>query len=211
MKRLTLISLLTLAAATFAPAQNIMHYRVVGRDTVFVETLPASRIVAKGRDWKKNRKLVHNFSKTYPYALEAKRVMAEVDGRIAGEGLKRRKKAQYINSIQGEILDRYEPVIRDMTVSQGKLLIKLIGRETGYTPYEIIDGYKSGMAAGFWQGLAKMFGGDLKKRYDPYGEDALTEELVQKWQRGEFRDFYRSIFGKYPDIPSVPGQSSSKK
>ena len=60
------------------------------------------------------------------------------------------------------------------------------------------------MAAGFWQGIAKFFGGDLKKRYDPEGEDAMTEELVRKWQKGEFPEFYRSIFGQYPKIPVIP-------
>jgi len=204
MKRLSLFISFVLLAAGMADAQEIMHYRVIDGDTVFVETLPAARIVGKSSDWRKHHKLVHNFSKTYPYALEAKRVMDEVDGTIGAQGLRRRKKAQYINSIQADILDKYEPVIKNMTVNQGKLLIKLIGRETGYTPYEIIDGYKSGMAAGFWQGIAKLFGGDLKKSYDPEGEDALVEELVRKWKAGEFKEFYRSIFGKYPEIPTIP-------
>ncbi|MDY6277241.1 MAG: DUF4294 domain-containing protein [Bacteroidales bacterium] len=58
-------------------------------------------------------------------------------------------------------------------------------------------------AAGFWQGVGKIFGADLKKKYDPEGIDKQTEELVQMWQRGEFEGFYYSIFGKLPESPEL--------
>ena len=60
------------------------------------------------------------------------------------------------------------------------------------------------MAAGFWQGLAKMFGTDMKKHYDPTGEDRDIEELIKKWNSGEFPELYYSIFREYPSIPEVP-------
>ena len=61
---------------------------------------------------------------------------------------------------------------------------------------------KSGIAAGFWQGIAKIFGSDLKKPYDPEGEDALTEELVMMWESGDFPMFYFSLF--WQDPPKMP-------
>ena len=60
--------------------------------------------------------------------------------------------------------------MRSLTVSQGALLMKLIDREIGKSSYMIIKDYKNGMAAKFWQGVAKMFGSDLKKPYDPTGD-----------------------------------------
>ena len=204
MKRLAALILFLASTALPSFAQQIMHYRVIEGDTVYVDAIMPARVVAKGKDWRKNRRLVYNFSKTYVYALEARRMVGVVDSKIDQDNLRRRKKTEYINAFQKDILEKYEPVIRNMTVSQGKLLIKLIGRETGLTPYEIVHNYKNGMAAGFWQGIAKFFGGDLKKRYDPEGEDAMTEELVRKWQKGEFPEFYRSIFGQYPKIPVIP-------
>ncbi len=204
MKRLAALILFLASTALPSFAQQIMHYRVIEGDTVYVDAIMPARVVAKGKDWRKNRRLVYNFSKTYVYALEARRMVGVVDSKIDQDNLRRRKKTEYINAVQKDILEKYEPVIRNMTVSQGKLLIKLIGRETGLTPYEIVHNYKNGMAAGFWQGIAKFFGGDLKKRYDPEGEDAMTEELVRKWQKGEFPEFYRSIFGQYPKIPVIP-------
>lgn len=223
MKRMTvkifLVMLLCLTASATArgqegkyimpPAGNFMRYRVIDGDTVYVATLPPAYVYGKGKNWRNYTRLVHNFSKTYPYALEAKRMVAEVDSTIGTDGLRRRSRDKYINTIQKQLLDTYEPVLREMTVTQGKLLIVLIGRETGMTPYEIINGYKSGTAAGFWQGIAKLFGGDLKREYDPQGADMLTEELVQKWHSGQFPEFYRSIFGQYPKVPVIKHDDTS--
>ena len=83
---------------------------------------------------------------------------------------------------------------RKMTISQGKLLLKLIDREIGQSSYSLIRGYKGGAAAGFWQGIAKLFGSDLRKPYDRFGDDKLTEELVQMYQRGSFDYLYYSLF-----------------
>lgn len=210
-----LIAVLVLAAWTCLPASgqgkryvmpasgNFMRYKVIDGDTVYVASINPSYSFAKGREWRSYTKLVHNFSKTYPYAVEAKRMVEVVDSTIENDGLRRRSREKYINSIQNGILEQYEPVIRNMTVSQGKLLIVLIGRETGMTPYDIIHDYKTGAAAGFWQGIAKFFGGDLKRAYDGNGKDKATEELVMKWQNGQFPDFYYSIFGQYPKIPVI--------
>jgi len=194
---------------------NFLEYQVVGQDTVYFDFLTPARVWVrqpkqKGREWRKYYRLVHNFSKVYPYALEAKDIKAEVDKTFAENGLSNRKKDKYINAIQKDLLDRYDPVLRSMTVSQGKVLIKLISRETGLTPYEIIKTYKSSVAAGFWQGIAKMFTGDLKVAFDPSrDEDSAIEELVQIWETDDFAGFYWSIFGEYPKVPVLP--TSKKK
>jgi hypothetical protein len=81
-----------------------------------------------------------------------------------------------------------------MSISQGKLLLKLIDREIGQSSHSIIRSYRGGMAAGFWQGIAKLFGSDLKKPYDKFGEDRQVEELVIMYHRGTFDNLYYSIF-----------------
>lgn len=194
------------------PAEgNYLRYRVEKGDTVYVASIePAVKYAkGKGRDWRKEARLLHNFGKTYPYALEARRLLAEVNSTIEEDNLVRRKREKYINAIQKDLLDRYEPVLRNMTVTQGKLLIKLIGRETGLTPYEIIHDYKSGMAAGAWQGVARLFGGDLKKTYEPEGEDRAVEDLVKMWESGQYPFMYMSVFGKPPQLPVI--DSSPRK
>ncbi len=188
-----------------------MHYRVEGRDTVFTEELPPARIYSrlprqKGREWRKYYRLVHNFSKTYPYALAARHLVREVDSTILADNLKRGKRDRYINQKQKELFDDFESSMRGLTVSQGALLMKLIDREVGKSSYLIIKDYKNGMAAGFWQGVAKIFGTDLKKPYDPDGEDKAIEELVQLWENGEFEGLYFSLFWKFPPSIEIPSK-----
>ena len=74
--------------------------------------------------------------------------------------------------------------MRDMTITQGRLLIKLIDRETQNTSYTLIRQYRGGLTAAFWQGIARIFGTNLKEEYDPYGEDALIELIVNEIEAG---------------------------
>ncbi len=81
-----------------------------------------------------------------------------------------------------------------MTITQGGLLLKLIDREIGQSSYQIIREYRGGFNAIFWQGVAKIFGSDLKRPYDKFGEDKITEDLIIMYQNGTFEDLYYSIF-----------------
>jgi hypothetical protein len=193
-----------------APAQEgILEFIVEGNDTIYIDQIRASKIYSrlpkmKGREWRQYYRLVHNFSKAYPYALVAKKLVIEADSVIAAENLKGIKREKYINKVQKELFSVFESQMRSLTVSQGALIMKLVDREVGKSSYNIIKGYKSGITAGFWQGIAKMFGSDLKKPYDPEGEDEATEELVQIWEAGDFPAFYWSIFWKDPPEMPIP-------
>ena len=185
-----------------------MGYRVEHGDTSYYDSIDPAWIFPRGfrgskRDLKKYYRLVYNFNKVYPYALLAKDMESQVDRHISENSLRRRKKEKYINRLQEELLDAYKKPLKGMTISQGKLLIKLVDREIGKSPYNVIRSYKSGISAGFWQGVAKVFGQDLKSHYDPKGEDKMTEYLVEKWQRGEFDALYYSIFWEMPKHPNI--------
>lgn len=191
---------------------NIMEFVVEGNDTLYIGSqLPAARIYErlsrqKGKDWRKFYRLVHNFSKVYPYALVARKLVAEADSTITADNMKRGKKEKYISTVQDELFDAFETPLRKLTVSQGALLMRLIDREVGKSTYHIIKDYKTGIAAGFWQGIAKMCGTDLKAPYDPDGIDYETEELVKIWEAGEFEGLYYSLFGKFPEMPKIPDE-----
>ena len=193
-----------------APTQEgILEFIVEGNDTIYIDQIRASKIYSrlpkmKGREWRQYYRLVHNFSKAYPYALVAKKLVVEADSVIAADNLKGIKREKYINKVQKELFSVFESQMRSLTVSQGALIMKLVDREVGKSSYNIIKGYKSGITAGFWQGIAKMFGSDLKKPYDPEGEDEATEELVQIWEAGDFPAFYWSIFWKDPPEMPIP-------
>ena len=195
MKRPVLIILVLLMTVPQLRSQNrdedgmLMQYIVdKNGDTVYLDSLEPIYKTAKrkGKSWRKYYRLVHNFAKAYPYALLAEEKLRDADSTIAVEGFNKRQKNR-----------------RNLTISQGKLLLRLIDRQTGITPYEIIKDYKGKAAAGFWQGIARLFGSDMKKPYDPDGEDKQTEELVTLYNKGEFNKTYRSIFGKNPPEPVV--------
>ena len=130
----------------------------------------------------------------------------QTDSTFTADELGRRKREKYVNKVQKELFNAFEQPMRNMTVTQGQLLMKLVDREVGKSSFSIIKDYKNGIAAGFWQGVAKLFGSDLKKHYDPAGADRQVEELVQKWDSGEFPALYFSIFGEYPKVVEIPSK-----
>ena len=219
---LAAITLALLLAAGTAPAQDrggasrrppgkerggYLGYRVEAGDTVYMDMIAPVWVFPKGRkntaNLREYYRLVYNFNKVYPYALAAKELTREVDAHIAQNSLRRARKEKYINQMQKQLFEMYEKPLRNMTISQGKLLIKLIDREIGRSSYKIIRDYKNGITAGFWQGVAKIFGNDLKKSYDPNGEDRVTEYLVSQWESGEFDNLYYSIFWEMPEHPVI--------
>ena len=206
---MTLLS--AFALQSNAQSDKVLRYIVEGKDTIYIDEIRASKVYSKlpkqkGKDWRKYYRLVHNFSKTYPYALAARKIVNQADQTIEDNNLKRLKRDRYINTVQDELFEMFEGPLRSLTVSQGALLMKLIDREIGKSSYIIIKDYKSGIAATFWQGVAKLFGSDLKKPYDPTGEDANIEELVKIWEDGDFEAFYFSLFWKEPPIVEIPSK-----
>lgn len=175
-------------------------------DTVYVDELRPSvvfpRIKRNTPDLRKYARLVYNFNRVYPYTSVARQIIDKADADIAG--MRRIQKERYVNKVQEQLLDDFSDVARKMTISQGKLLIRLVDREVGKTPYSIVKTYKSGVAAGFWQGIAKLFGHNLKTPYDPKGEDRMTEYLIEKWEAGQFEALYYSIFLEWPVKVEVP-------
>ncbi len=190
------------------PSGGLMPYFIEGGDTVYYDAVPAVWIFGKSMlkksDWKQYYRLVYNFNKAWPYAEMCSRIVKEVDHDLETKGFGRIQKEKYINQWQKRLLADFEPIIRQMTISQGKLLCRLIDREIGKSSYDIVKDYKSGLAASVWQGVAKLFSGDLKAHYDPDGEDRPTEELIKMWERGEFDTLYYSIFGKMPEKVTIP-------
>ncbi len=184
-----------------------MRYRIEGKDTIYMDDiLPAYKFDKpkrgkKGKAWRDYYRLVHNFAKTYPYALLAKEKIDIANKYLDSNKLTNRERDRFIDSFQEELFDTFEKPLKNLTYSQGRILLRLIDRETGLTSFYIIRNYKGRAAAGFWQGVALLFGSDMKKPYNRFGEDKDLEELVQMYQRGEFSYVYSTIFGKWPPEP----------
>lgn len=195
---------------------QMMPYIIEGADTVYLSPLAASHVYEKksrqkGRQWRKYYRLVYNFAKVYPYALVAKDLVWEADSTIKTDNLRYIRKDKYVGKITDGLFKTFEKPLRNLTINQGELLMKLIDRECGISSYTIIREFKNKYAAGFWQGIAKLFGNDLKKPYDPDGDDAATEELVRQWQEGKFEQTYYEIFWEYPPIVDIPDKYRSTR
>lgn len=204
------VSCTTSSAQEWQERIFMQYYVEPQGDTVFVDELRPAIVFPKIKkntpDARKYYKLVYNFNKVYPYTDVAKKLIHEADSTIAAGRLNRIRKDKYITSIQNQLLADFTGVVKKMTVSQGELLIRLVDREAGKTPYDIVKGYKSKAAAGFWQGVAKMFGENLKTPYDPKGADRMTEYLIEKWNDGQFDALYFSVFGEWPPKTEIPSK-----
>ncbi|MCF6366825.1 MAG: DUF4294 domain-containing protein [Bacteroidales bacterium] len=147
-------------------------------------------IIYPKRTFKNNRhkkryyRLVRNIKKVYPYSIIIKNIFVETEFVLQNmENNKERRK--YINKKEKELKRKFEGTIRNMTYSQGRILIKLVDRETQHTTYELVKHFKGGIAAFFWQGIAKIFETDLKYEYDPDGTDKWIEEIVSRIENGQ--------------------------
>ena len=201
-----LAAYLTSNAQHIADQQNILKFEIDERgDTIYVDEIMPARIhpskYLSKREWRARARRVHNFSKAYPYALFIAQTIRETDSLFVARGYSEREQDKYLASIKDELLNSFEPLFKQLTLSQGLMMIRLIDREVGMPPYDIIRKYLGRINAGFWQGVAKLFKGDIKQRYEPEGEDADLEQLCIAWNYGEFDELYMFLFGKpRPDI-----------
>jgi len=161
---------------------------VQGNDTIPIIELAEVRVYQRS-DFnylsykRRDKRLVRNVKKAYPYAKIAGRELKELDKQLA---LLKSEEAQkeYINVAEKEIMDKFEKQVKKLTITQGIILVKLIDRETGHTSYEVIKDLKGNVTAFFWQGIARIFGNNLKAEYDPVGEDAKIEDIVRGIEMG---------------------------
>jgi hypothetical protein len=121
--------------------------------------------------------------KVYPMAKVAAIKLAEYN-RIYTTFKTERERKNYVKGVEKELFTEFEDTLRRMKVSEGRILIKLLDRETGNSSYEIIKEFKGGFSAFFWQSVAKLFGHDLKAQYDPTKEDIWIECIIQQIDLG---------------------------
>ena len=174
-------------------AQNkilIASFIIVDGDTIFTSNIPEVEIFSfKDKDERnKYYILKRRVLKVYPYALVAKEKLHGIQ-----EGLdtipKRRHKKRYTKEVAKWVKEEYTKQLKNLTMSEGKILVKLIYRETKTTSYEIVKAYRGRFNAFFWQTMATLWDNNLKTEYDPVNvrEDMLIEHiLIQAKLEGKF-------------------------
>jgi hypothetical protein len=189
--------------------RSFMRMIVQDGDTTYLDNLPPTFIFSRSKrqsekEWRNYYRLVWRFARVYPYAIASGHLVREVDSTLNAQHYRGMRRERYISAVQNQLFRDFEGSLRDMSIQQGALLLKLISRETGITAYQIIKDYKGGLTAGFWQGIARLFDNSLKSEYDPTGADKDIEELVQIWQAGHFPALYWSVFWEDPPQVVVP-------
>ena len=119
---------------------------------------------------------------TYPYARKAGVILNDINAKLLNIQ-KQSDRRKYINSRDRELKKEFTTPLTNLTIYQGKILMKLINRETGNNCYEIIKEYKGGLTARLYQTVAFFFDSNLKQPYDPKNEDHVIERIVLEVQR----------------------------
>ena len=190
-KWLFLLAVLCVATLPEAQAQGgrgfwHQEWTVERGDSIpLVHILPVY-VFSRPVDLRRYRRLVDAVKKVYPIAKIARAKMATMEAELTRLPTKKAQK-EYIKQVYHEIKEEYTPVLKRMTRTQGRVLLKLIDRETEYTAYEVLKEFRGGFVAGFWQGVSKIFGQNLKSEYDREGEDRMIEQIVIYYEAGLLR------------------------
>jgi len=168
--------------------RKMIEVYIGGQDTSYFMMLSEVEIFGKVKltpeEQRQYDKLVRHVLKVYPYAKLAGIKFREYQPILdAQKSDKARKK--YMKKIEDELWDAYGDEIKNLTKTQGGILIKLIDRETDKSGYVLLKELRGGVRAFFYQGFAKLWGYNLKTEYDPAGEDWMIEYIVQRIERGE--------------------------
>jgi len=134
---------------------------------------------------RRNQKLIRNVKKMLPYAKVGKRRLDILEQQVAGLPPSQRREA--IKKAEKSLLSDFSDELKDCTISQGKVLLKLIDRETGRTSYTLVDELRGKFRAGVYQTFARLFGYNLKAGYDPQNnkDDNLMERIVVSVEYGK--------------------------
>jgi hypothetical protein len=167
--------------------RNISHYEIERGpqgDTIGVGIhLNSVYCFSNPVDMSRYRRLVRDFRAVYPLALVARRTMAGFEEQLLALPT-RKEQREFSKRTEKQMVAEYTPTMRRMTVSQGRVLVRLIDRETNRTSYDIVREFRGGFTAGFWQGIARIFGHNLKDEYDPVERDRVIEQCIILYNAG---------------------------
>ncbi|MBV5312154.1 MAG: DUF4294 domain-containing protein [Prolixibacteraceae bacterium] len=183
------VTLVTFAAqAQKTPDPQYVPGMLIGNDTLPHLDLPSVDVFPKKSFKSKNEeqqywRLVWRVKKVLPYAKEAAFLMKKYEMEVSPDARGKDRRV-YVRKAEEELMKKYGSTLKNMSVNDGKVLIKLIDRETSKLSYDLIHELKGGVSAVFWQGVARLFGNNLKSHYDPWGEDRQIELIIQSIEMG---------------------------
>ena len=161
---------------------------VEGQDTIIhkdikdVYVFPNKKFKSK-RHQRRYSRYVQKVKKVYPLAVKARELLEKYEPEYNALE-KQRDKRRLMKRIEKELLREHKDELVKWSITDGRILLKLINRETERTPYSIIKDFRGDVSAVFWQGIARIFKNNLKAGYDPEEEDRILEEIVSLIELG---------------------------
>ncbi len=150
-----------------------------------VVTCSADRVFKNYRQKAAWDRLKYNVKKVYPYAILASAKLKEYDRVLATIPSESGKKA-FMKLAEKQLKNEFSDELKNLSVNQGRILIKLIDRETGKTTYDIVKNMRGSFSAAMWQGVAIVFNSSLKSDYDAEGEEKNIEMAIKMIEDGQF-------------------------
>jgi hypothetical protein len=148
-----------------------------------VTVLPPVRFTSAAQA-RRYSKLEYNIRKVMPYAIKIQQVFEDVNKSLDSIKGSKAQKA-YVAKREAQLKAEFEGKLRKLTFSQGRLLLKLVDRQTGQTTYEVVKQLKGSFSAFFWQSVARIFGANLKSEYDVKGDDWMIEDIIIRLENGQ--------------------------
>ncbi|MFI3322741.1 MAG: DUF4294 domain-containing protein [Rikenellaceae bacterium] len=180
---------LTLFAQMGDANRSYTRYSTIYRDGEKILNMHLSNIYVfannkRGRELqKKYARLILAVRVTYPIAQDAKNRLHTMEAKLAELDSKKAQKA-YVKGVEEELKEQYTPILKRMSIYQGVVLLKLIDRQTGDTSYNLVKELRGSISAFFWQGVARLFGSNLKTEYNSSEDDKILEEIVVMYEKG---------------------------
>ena len=201
MKKWLILNILLLTSITFRGQDTIIqpppkpeHGYLVYLAVIDGDTMPLirlrtitiipPRVFKNERERRRYTRLVRNLKKVLPYAKIAQTKLLIINQHLA-EIPDEKARKKYLKQQERILKKQYGPELTNLTISQGRLLIKLIDRETNNTSYDLIKQFRGAFTAFIWQSVARVFGENLKDEYNPKEEDKYIEEILIRIENGE--------------------------
>ena len=136
------------------------------------------------RSARRQTRLEYNAKEEKPYARIAAEKIQQIDRQI-DQTKDKSKRKEIIKKEYKALMKSFKQPLMKLSITQGRILVRLIYRETNNSAFAHIKEYKGSVNAYFWQSLALLFGNNLKADYEPYGKDREIEDIVKRIERGE--------------------------
>ena len=197
--KILLIIILLSGLTTYIPAQNASEVlppgsqrvwmQFDGNDTVYLAFLRDIYVYPKIKFNSKKQeefywRTVRDVKKALPFAKIVSTELHRVNQLIEKIPNEKDQK-KYLAKYEKEVFKKYESDLKKLSINQGRLLLKLIDRECNSTSYDLIKNYRGGISAFFWQGVARIFGTNLKSEYDANGNDKIVERVIVLVEAGQ--------------------------